>query len=195
MSSNNTSNDILEERKKYEDEFVIKNTALSKTIYRYILDELPLLKDFSKMTYQDKFLILKNNKNFSEFIEYFPIVVREMLFRFYHDKAFKKFVRFLYNYIPSPEDRVILTSTNKMKKMEILNNKNGRYLYYLHYYRTNKRSKEKSEEYYQTCLKELNNDSKVHYEDYVEILEKTNQEKEKIKERYHQEILKELKLI
>jgi hypothetical protein len=194
MNLDKNSKSILIERKKHEDEYVIKNTILSKSLYRFVLDELPNYKDFNKMTYQDKFLIIKNNKQFSEFTEYFPIVVREMIFNFYHDKAFKKFVRYLYNYIPSAEDRVILTSKDKMKKMQILNAKNGRYLYYLHYYRTNKKSKDKSEDYYNLCLKELNNDSKIHYDDYLEILEKTNKDKELIKERYYQEILKELKL-
>jgi len=175
-----------------EEAFVLENLELSKNIYRYILDILPKHQKYQKMTYQDKFLIIKSIPEYTKFVEYFPIVVREMIFHFYHDKAFKKFIRFIFNYNPSPEERVKLTSRDKLMKMSILNSKNAMYVYYLHYYTTNKKSKEASMKYYESYVEELNKDSELHYKDYLDILEQSKKSKEDIKERYKREIIKEL---
>lgn len=191
MFNINMSNNLTPQ--ELEDQFVISNLELSKKLYRFILDDLPKYDKYKDMTYQDKFLIIKALPEYKQFTEYFPLVVREMIFNFYHDKAFKKFVRYLFKYKPSDEDRVKLFANDKLAKMHILNKKNAKYLYFLHYYRTNKRSKTKSEEYYNTCLKELDNDAKKHYDDYLEQLKKSDDEKQKIASIYKEEIIKELK--
>ncbi len=198
MQHNKMFNDISnlsnDEKLNLENQYVMKYLELSKKLYRYILDDFPKHKKFKKMSYQDKFLILKALPEYSEFIDYFPIVTREMLFNMYHDKAFKKFLRYIFNYKPSDDERVKLSSKDKMLKMGVLNSKNARYVYYLHYYTSNKKSKDKSEEYYESYIKELNKDSETHYKDYINLLEESNKKKEEIKERYKQEILKELNL-
>lgn len=181
--------------KDYEEVFLHYNLELSKKIFRYILDNLPKQENYDKMTYQDKYLIVRNNAEFTEFVDKFPIVVREMFIRNYNEKAFKKFARYIYNYVVTPEERVLLNSGNKMQKMEVLNRKNSYYVFWLHYYMTNKKSKEASKEFYKNMIKELNKDSEKYYGDYIELLERSKRREEEIKNRYIEEITKNLNSI
>lgn len=184
--------------KEYEEIFVLSNLELSKNIFRYILDELPKHEKYKNMTYQDKYLIVKSINKFSDFVNKFPIVVREMFLNNYNEKAFKKFARYIYNYSISPEDRVIMNNSSnfagRMNKMMILNKKNAKYMYWLHYYLTNKKSKEKSIEVYENTVKELNKDSEKYYNDYLNFLEESKKKEENIKNRYIEEITKSLNI-
>lgn len=177
--------------KDYEESYVLENLKMSKMVYRFILDDLPKYVKFNQMSYQDKFLILKSE--YPDFVNNFPLVVREMICRNYHDKAFKKYLRFIFNYKPSDLERVEITSGDKKRKLAVKNSKECKYMYFLHYYATNKKSKENSEKYYNLCLDQLNKDSEETLNDIDLQKSKITEENEKIKNRHIQEILKELK--
>lgn len=177
---------------KKPDPILDETVKLACNVFRYILDELPKIKNFDRMTSEEHYFFVCNKEEYKKFCNAYPIVVRYMVqYKTFRVKAFKKYVKHLLKTKPTESEKKEMIG-NPNAKFYWLNKQKALYAKYLYLESSNTHNMDDANKVYNETLNALNNDSDLLYRSYEKIKNDEENKTKEMAEIMREELLKDI---
>lgn len=181
-----------EEQSVESNKLVIDETVkLACNIFRYILDDLPKIKDFDKMDLEQQYNYVFNKEEYKKFSTAYPLVVRYMVqYKTFRVKAFKKYIKHLMRAKPTEEEKTSMIG-DPDAKFQWLNKQKAMYVKWLYLEASQNHNMKEANKVYNETLEALNKDSSMLYKSFQKVQEIQNDKSRSVAQLMKEELLKD----
>lgn len=175
-----------------ENKVIIDETIkIACNIFRFVLDELPRVKDFDKMDMEQQYNYVYNLEENKKFSNAYPLVVRYMVqYKTFRVKAFKKYIKHLMRIKPTEEEKNNMIG-DADAKFQWLNKHKAMYVKWLYLESSGNHNMKEANKVYNETLETLNKDSSMLYKSFQKAQNMQNSKNRTVAQLMKEELLKD----